>query len=259
MSFVGNFKTQIKSLLYQLVPPPYQEYQSFSQAGEDGILKYVFHQLAITAPTYLDIGTNHPYHGNNTFVFYKTGSRGVCVEANTLLIPLIKKHRPQDICLNMGIGLEDSEMKFFVFEASGLSTFSQADALQRQASHKLAEIVKVQVTTINAVIEKYFGGQPPNLISLDVEGLDSAILRTLDFTKYRPEVICTETVKFSTKKPQEKESDVIPFMLDNDYFIFGDTFINTIFVDKHKWLLDKWNCNWTILLQTDGRFAHRKD
>jgi FkbM family methyltransferase len=234
-----QIKTQIKNIVYEFIAPPYNQYKSFSQAGEDGIIKYVFSQLNIQTPNYLDIGTNHPYHGNNTFVFYKNGSQGVCIEANPELIPLIEKYRPNDICLNIGVGIEETEIELSIFEISGISTFSLTDSEERQKTHKLKKCVRIQVLTINKVMEKYFNHVAPNLISIDVEGLDFQILKMLDFKKYRPEVICIETVKFSPIKPEEKELDILPFMLDNDYFLFGDTFINSVFVDKTKWFSDQ--------------------
>ena len=42
----------------------------FSQAGEDRLVSYLFNSLRIPKPTYLDIGTNHPIIGNNTYYFY---------------------------------------------------------------------------------------------------------------------------------------------------------------------------------------------
>ena len=46
---------------------------SFSEVGEDLIVHYLFRSLKITNPTYLDIGTNHPIIGNNTYFFYLRG------------------------------------------------------------------------------------------------------------------------------------------------------------------------------------------
>src|SRR4029077_17374769 len=42
--------------------------ETFSQCGEDRILAFLFGQLAITTPRYLDVGTHHPCVGNNTYL-----------------------------------------------------------------------------------------------------------------------------------------------------------------------------------------------
>jgi hypothetical protein len=50
---------------------------SYSQCGEDILIDFVFKQLKIENPSYLDIGAHHPFHLNNTYYFYKNGSSGV--------------------------------------------------------------------------------------------------------------------------------------------------------------------------------------
>lgn len=69
----------------------------------------------------------------------------------------------------------------------------------------------------------------PNLISIDVEGLDLQILKTLNFEKYRPEVFCIETLQHSKNYTETKNQDLISFLETQDYFVYADTYINTIF------------------------------
>lgn len=53
---------------------------SFSQCGEDLILRHLFDQLGIARPTYLDVGAHHPQMLSNTALFSATGSTGINVE-----------------------------------------------------------------------------------------------------------------------------------------------------------------------------------
>src|SRR2546421_12866883 len=78
--------------------------KSFAQAGEDRILDYLFTELQIAAPTYLDIGANCPVAFNNTYFLYQKGCKGVCVEPDPSLIPALKKYSARDTILNLGIG-----------------------------------------------------------------------------------------------------------------------------------------------------------
>ncbi len=72
-----------QKVLRRLVFPDTQV--TYSQFGEDLIVRYLFDSLGIARPTYLDIGANHPKFSGNTFGFYKRGSRGVLVEPNPRL------------------------------------------------------------------------------------------------------------------------------------------------------------------------------
>src|SRR5438876_11321749 len=63
--------------------------ETFSQCGEDRILAFLFSQLAIPTPRYLDVGTCHPGVMNNAYLCYRPGAKGVCVEAHPCLVPLL--------------------------------------------------------------------------------------------------------------------------------------------------------------------------
>ena len=84
---------------------------------------------------------------------------------------------------------------------------------------------------INDVIRSHFATYPA-IISIDVEGLDLAILKSMDFDLYRPEIICVESITFSTTNEQDKINSISDFMLSKGYFVFADTYVNTIFCKK---------------------------
>jgi len=88
---------------------------------------------------------------------------------------------------------------------------------------------------INDVVSKYFHPYP-NLLSIDVEGLDIDILKSMNFDTYKPEVICVESITFSMTNEETKVSEVIDFLNSKGYFLFADTHINSIFcrTDAYK-------------------------
>jgi FkbM family methyltransferase len=209
--------------------------KSFSQAGEDRILEYLFAQLNIKFPTYLDIGANYPVEFNNTYFLYKRGCTGVCVEPDPSLIRDLKKYRPKDTILNVGVGLtSEREADFYVFSAKGLNTFSKEEAEYRQSfgTHKVEKVIKVALKPINEVMEEQFASAP-NFLSIDVEGLDLPILQSLDFHKYNPDVICVETITYDEGRGARKMNEIIQFVCSQGYVVYGDTYINTIFVAEH--------------------------
>ncbi len=207
---------------------------SFSQAGEDQAMRYLLYNcLGITNPTYLDIGTNHPIICNNTFYFYNRGSRGVCIEPDIQFKNLIKKYRKGDVFLEAGISDGDnSEADFYVFPGkySGWNSFSKEEANSRQQATGISfkNVHKVPLLNINKVISDYFSPYP-NIISIDVEGLDLAILKGLDFGRFKPEVLCVESITFSITNEEQKIEEIIDFVTSKGYFVFADTHINTIF------------------------------
>jgi len=226
--FIGKCKKGLEVIRLQAKP-------SYAQAGEDMIIDYLFNSLGIQKPSYLDIGANQPVLCNNTYFFYRKGCTGVCVEPDPSLFSIIKKKRPHDIILNIGIGLNnDLSAVFYLFPGhlNTWSTFSEEEAVSRENETGIKyKKIKVQLKTINSIVEEYFNPYP-NFISIDVEGLDLDILRSLDFEKFKPEVICAETLSFGTTSTEKKLHDIIDFMHSKGYISYADTHINTIFCRK---------------------------
>lgn len=207
---------------------------SYSQSGEDQVMRYLLYNiLEISKPTYLDIGTNHPYMCNNTFYFYNRGSRGVCIEPDSKFAAGIKKHRKGDVYLEAGVAageVKEGILYSFPDEYSGWNTFSEEEAIKRrqESGINFTKISHVKLVNINEVMATYFNPHP-NIISLDVEGLDLEILKSINFNKYKPEVLCVETITFSVTNEEEKILEIIDYVLSQGYFVFADTHVNTIF------------------------------
>jgi len=221
----------LKRLRAAFRPENYQT--SYAQCGEDRILLFLFSMLNIPHPSYLDIGAHHPTFLSNTYLFYHKGASGVCVEPDPRLCQGIKAERPRDVCLNIGIAAGAAvNLKFYVFDDPTINTFSET-IMQEQlrAGLVLQQELSVEVQSINSVIARHFP-TGPNLVSLDTEGMDLAILESFDFNGRRPEAFCIETL---TNIGDRKMTEVIDFMLARNYVVFADTFVNTIFVDRKCW------------------------
>lgn len=212
--------------------------KSYAQCGEDLIVSYLFGWIGITKPSYLDLGAHHPTFLSNTYHFYLQHSYGVCVEPDPIYFSGFQKKRKRDICLNVGVGPETAEAAdFFLMSAATLNTFSEAEAkrFEAETSYMIVRKIKVPIVSVNEIIEEYFP-RGLNFVSLDIEGLDLAILQAFDFTRWRPQVFCVETVVFSEQRSGAvKVSDIIQFMQQQGYFVYADTYINTIFVDQAAW------------------------
>ena len=214
---------------------PYQK-TSYAQSGEDLIIDYIFMILGISRFTYLDIGAHHPQKLSNTYLFYKKGQHGVCVEPNPMLLDRFKKSRPRDICLNAGVSdLEQESLEFYILSSDTLSTFSkqEAERYSNSPNKKIEQILRIPVVGINDLMH-YFDPFP-NFVSLDTEGFELKILQGLNFARFRPQVFCVETLTYTDDKTEEKLGSIITWMENQGYFVYADTYINSIFVDQKAW------------------------
>ena len=210
---------------------------SYAQQGEDIVLwQILVYVLGIPHPTYMDVGAHHPVFNNNTYLFYGLGSTGVLVEPNPGLHGVLEQVRPHDVLVRAGIGVTaQAEADFYIIggsEDGQLNTFSreQAEALvtRSRGHYSIAKVLKVPLLNINELMRKHWNG-PPNLLSLDTEGFDLPILRSLDFKRLRPDVVCVETVEIGGRRLL---ADIMQLMAKNGYEARGGSFVNTIFVDR---------------------------
>ncbi len=117
-----------------------------------------------------------------------------------------------------------------------LNTFSKEEAERYQSykTQKIDKVLKIPLISINETIQNNFKSCP-NLVSLDVEGLDLDILKSFNFAKYRPEIFCVETLTYTEDRSETKITEITDVLVAKDYMIYADTYINTIFIDKKAW------------------------
>ncbi len=206
---------------------------SFSQQGEDLVLFHALHdQLRIERPTYMDVGAAHPVQSNNTYLLYGTGCHGLLVEPNPMFVELLRRQRPKDTVLAAGIGIADAaDAEYFeVKENPLLNTFSREQVAYLQegrAENVVSRVTRMPLVNINRAIAEHLG-KAPDLLSTDVEGLDAAIIRTLDLSTFRPGVICCEGVSYYKGGSQ---SDAALYLIQNGYIMRGGSMVNSVFVD----------------------------
>lgn len=210
---------------------------SYSQTGEDLIIWFVCEVIGIEKPSYLDIGAHHPFKMSNTALFYEKGCRGVNVEANPLKHMKFITCRKEDINLNIGIADKAGILDFYVMSDDKLSTFSEKESKELVAKGycTICEVLRINTLTINQVISEHCSDKCPDILSVDTEGIDFEIVSSLDFSKHSPAVICIETISYSLEGKGEKNKAIIEFLESKGYFLFADTYINSIFVKENLW------------------------
>lgn len=210
---------------------------SYSQCGEDLIVKFIFDCLGIEKPSYIDIGAHDPEYLNNTNIFYLNGSRGINIEPDPCCYKRIQDKRNLDINLNIGVSDIVGEMDFYFISPSTLNTFSKSEADKYAAiGHPITSVKKIEVNTLPNIIHKYCNNHFPDFLSLDIEGMDEIILKSINYDENFPVVICVETISFSENGNGIKNRTIIEFLESKGYLVYADTYINTIFVKKDKWI-----------------------
>ena len=203
---------------------------TYAQFGEDLILANVFISRGIDKPSFLDIGAHHPVNCSNTALLYARGARGLCVEANPNLIQAFQDLRPEDKIINIGCGVAEGTLDFYMIDhASGRNTFDRATAEAFVAAHpefRIRETRAIPVLSLDQIVTSHCGGIWPDLLSLDIEGLDYAVLQAAHFDSTRgPKVICVETVSGADNR---QDAAIETLLTDRGYRVLGRTVANVI-------------------------------
>jgi FkbM family methyltransferase len=206
---------------------------TYAQCGEDQVVHFILEYLNVRKRDYLDVGAWLPIHNNNTYLLYTLGYRGVLVEPNVSLCKMLREGRPGDTVLEAGIGVTAvREADFYVMTRTSWSTFSKEEAEHQvkvsNGTVAIKEVIKMPLLDINQVMAEHFK-RAPAFLSVDAQGLELAILKSIDYSRFRPEVICTETLVTGTNK---MIPDTASFMESKGYVVRGMSFVNSIFVDS---------------------------
>ena len=200
--------------------------RSYSQEGEDLILQRIFEGKE--SGFYVDIGAHHPRRFSNTCLLYRKGWNGINIEPNPDVAPAFQKERTRDINLQTGISDREGTLTYYFFNDPALNSFDRelSDFRTETTNYRVVATKQINVQRLEAVLRKHL---PPHvhidLLSIDVEGLDMAVLRSNDWDTFRPTVVLVESLETSLE--EVLVSEVFLFMKDRGYHLFAKT-VNTL-------------------------------
>ena len=135
--------------------------------------------------------------------------------------------------------MSHEEVDFYILSDSTLSTFSESEMQNCIKNNKyfLVDIIKVKTCNFSDLSDDYFEHKVPDLVSIDVEGLDFDILRSINLSIFRPKVICVESHNYSPIGAGSRRDEMLKYISSKDYYEYANTGLNSIFVDKSFWFI----------------------
>jgi FkbM family methyltransferase len=203
--------------------------RAYSQTGEDLALNCI---LRSEPGFYVDVGCNHPTRNSNTFALYKTGWRGICIDANPGLIKQFKRLRPRDVSVCAAISDEEGEIIFTDFVDDAFSSLDAEHVASWKASTAIARQRTVKTRTLGAILNECNSPHAFDLLCVDAEGHDVNVLRSIDLDVYRPQVIVVEMHGFDINSPQE--NDIYRYLAARKYRLAGFLVLNGYFVRSDR-------------------------
>lgn len=205
----------------------------YGQEGEDAILKRLFERQG--PGFYVDVGAHHPIRFSNTFYFYLRGWRGLTIEPNPDIARLFLRRRPRDIHLTLGVAESEAILTYFAFNEPALNTFDAAwaEQMERLPPYRLRARREVAVRPLSALLAQHLPtGTAIDILSVDTEGYDLAVLKSNDWDRYRPWVVLAEAHGLSLAAAVD--APVARLLADSGYELFAKTLNTLFFVDRQR-------------------------
>lgn len=164
---------------------------NYSQTGEDAVIRSLLDE---TRPGfYVDVGCHDPIRSSNTMSLYLHGWHGINIDANPRLIERFKRVRRRDVAVCSAISDEERDLVFHEFEDELVSTLSGEVLEEWEGKWKKRGERSVRPRTLGSILRDNLPpGTEIDLLSVDVEGHDLNVLRSVDLDVFRPKLIVVE-------------------------------------------------------------------
>jgi FkbM family methyltransferase len=203
----------------------------FSQFGEDAALPFFVGKQK--SGFFVDVGCFHPRKYSNTYLLYRRGWRGINVDLDEIKIDAFKLDRSED--WNVCAAVSDTAR---TVECHSLGTWALFSSLEKAEAEKEARARNLQVkvrsvqtrTLDNIIFESPFREMPINLLSIDTEGHDLNVLKSISFEKYKPGIILLETHAADVEELQRAEFH--QFLSDRGYRLVNWIGLTVVYVPR---------------------------
>jgi FkbM family methyltransferase len=194
---------------------------SYSQLGQDkDVLEFYKNKKN---GFFVEIGASDGIKLSNTYLLEKKYDwKGICVEPIPAKYQLLCKNRKNSNCSDCAVYNEsDLELEFDIANNFDLlSGISSHIDCHNNAVNKNKKQIIVKTITMNDLLEKYNAPTFIEYLSLDTEGSEYEILKSINFDKYKFGLIHVEHNYIEPRRTQMKE-----LLLKNKYS----------FIKENKW------------------------
>lgn len=168
---------------------------TFAHFGEDVVVLHLLRDIPPAARgCYVDIGAFDPVLHSNTYLLYLHGWRGINVDASPSRLARFPAARPGDTNVTAAVSDEASDVVFLEYPTAGTSRVVPMGTtdLRNALGESPACRTPCRTETLSALLGRYPPAAGIDFLNIDCEGLDLAVLRGLDWSRWVPRVIAAE-------------------------------------------------------------------
>ncbi len=192
---------------------------SYSMFGEDLILRGLLksHLRSGKPGFFVDIGACDPRYGNNSYLFYKYGWRGICVDVDARLAMMFTAWRPRDVFIAGAVG---SAGKGYFAASTQYPALNRIGMTPDEFGEGYKPAVPIDFLPLKTIFDQHVpAGTQIDFMSMDIEDSELSALKSNDWSKYKPRIIIIETHNINASNIHE--SAVLNYLKDLGYIVEG--------------------------------------
>ena len=146
--------------------------------------------------------------------------------SNPFSIRLFKIVRRKDININLAVSLKQKKVRFYYDKLMSLY-------ISLNKRKELNRFREIKSDTLTSIIDKTkYLNKKIDFLSIDAEGKDFEVLKSLNFKKYDPKYICIEVYSDKIVNFDIKKNEVYKFLVKKNYIMLFNKRENYIFKKK---------------------------
>jgi len=195
-------------------------FASFAQNGEDVVLWRALG--CVPAGRYVDVGANHPTDFSISWAFYQRDWCGITIEPVAAFAAMHREQRPRDIVVEAAITSEPgTPVVLHEIPDTGLSTLVEDIRSGHEQAGWQAREVLVETRSLDEVLtEAGWRDSDIHFMTVDTEGTEPDVLRSIDLRTWRPWVLVVESTAPLTTRPTYREWEDIVVGADYQFCMF---------------------------------------
>lgn len=236
---VGNRDDSVQKEFFLEGNKYYQSFTKkvfFSQQGEDLLIYRNFINKARKDGIFLELGACDGLLYSNTMFFEKyLGFRGILIEPVKKFYNKLIKNRSNNICYNYAISSTEDEIEILVNNLNSAVSGIKKHMTKKFINdwHKSSTIEKAKTKTLSEIFKinkiNYI-----DFFSLDVEGGELEVLKTIDWDNITIYLICIELDEHN----KEKNEMCRQILLDNGFIFKVKMCINEFWINPNYFRKD---------------------
>ena len=173
----------------------------------------------------VDVGAADGYTGSNShFLIHDYGWSGILIDPLPEHVKALRERYAENdkvAVVDSAVGLEPGAVTFYPCGQGSTMLADWRDRVIRDFNGVYGEPMTVHVKTLTEILDEHDAPKVIDFLSVDCEGMDWSVLRSLDWNKYRVDMACVEA------RPQNQR--LIDFMAARGLNVFAVTAGNLLF------------------------------